>query len=238
MTVTKAKREKANFSLPTTEEMIKAGVHLGHKKSKWNPKMSPFILKQKNGVHLINVDKTSAKLEEALTFLVETVKAGGEILFVGTKSPVKKLIKQLAEELNMPYVTERWLGGTLTNAKTIFKRLEYFRNLEAKKSSPAEWGKYTKKERVDMEKELAKLEHKVGGLKKLEKLPAAIFIVGVKEANVAVKEALAKKVPLVAICDTNADPTEIDYPIPANDDSLSSVRLILDKVKEAINGAK
>lgn len=238
MTATKDKKEKAAFSLPTVEELIKAGVHLGHKKSKWNPKMSPFILKQKNGVHLINIEKTIVKLEEALNFLVETVKAGGEILFVGTKSPVKSLIKQTAEELGAPYVTERWLGGTLTNAKTILKRLEYFRNLEIKKNSPLEWAKYTKKERLDMEKELSKLEHKLGGLKKLEKIPAAIFIIGVKEANVAVKEAAAKKVPLVAVCDTNANPTEIDYVIPANDDSLSSARLILDKVKEAISAAK
>ncbi len=235
MPETKTKKIKNSFKLPSVQELIDAGVHLGHKKSKWNPKMENFILKQKGGLHIIDVEKTIEGLERALKFIQETIENGHEIIFVSTKPPFKKLVQETAERLGQPYVSERWLGGSLTNFKNIFKRVELFRQYQEKKEKD-ELGKYTKKERTQMEKEMNRLGKKLSGLTKMRKMPSALFIVGLKEAKVALDEAITLNLPVIAFCDTDADPSKISYPIPSSDDSLTAIGLIMDKVAEAVEG--
>lgn len=224
--------EKNEFQIDV-EEMAKAGLHFGHRTSKTHPKMLPFIFGMRNTIHIIDLEKTKIKLVKALEFLKEAAKEGKQILFVGTKPQIREMVKNLATELNYPYVIERWIGGTFTNFDEIKKRVEYLKELEKKKESQ-EWEKYTKKERKEIEEEIEKLERKFGGLKTLEKLPDIVFICDMVKDHLAVKEARRKGVKVVAISDTNANPELADYPIPANDDAISSVKYILEKVKEAI----
>lgn len=219
------------------EEMVEAGLHFGHKTSKLHPKMRPYIFGVRNTVSIIDLEKTKEKLKEALEFIQKLILENKILLFVGTKVSIKELVKNVAQEVNLPYVNERWLGGTFTNFQTIKKRLEYFKELEKKKAE-GELEKYTKKERAKFEEELKKLEKKFGGIKNLEKLPDAIFVIDMVKDYLAVKEAREKGIKIVAVCDTNADPTLVDYPIPANDDAISSVKYILEKVKEVIIKAK
>ncbi len=228
--------EKDEFNLDV-EEMAKAGLHLGHKTSKLHPKMMPFIFGMRNTVHVIDLEKTKEKLKEALKFISQIVAEGKTILFVGTKVQIRDLVKELAQETGFPYVVSRWLGGTFTNFNVIRKRVEYLLDLE-KKQAEGYFEKYTKKERAEIEKEIAKLKEKFEGLKNLERLPDAIFICDMVKDKLAVKEAREKGVKIIAICDTNADPTLADYPIPANDEAISSVKYILEKVKMAILKAK
>jgi len=229
--------EKENPFNLNVEEMAKAGLHLGHKTSKVHPKMFPFIFGVRNTVHIIDLEKTKQKFEEALKFIQELVSQNKVILFVGTKPQIKDLVKEIATELDYPYVNERWLGGTFTNFEVIKKRAEYLKDLEKKKAEGF-FEKYTKKERAEMEKKIQKLQKKFGGIKNLEKLPDAIFICDMVKDKLAVKEAREKGVKIIAISDTNADPTLADYPIPANDDAISSVKYILEKVKEVILKAR
>ena len=219
------------------EEMQTAGLHFGHRVSRLHPKMKPFVSGIKNNVHIIDLEKTSEEFKKALTFISKMVADGKTILFVGTKIQVKQFVKSNAETSGMPYVIERWLGGTFTNFETIAKRVAYFKELESKKAS-GELEKYTKKERAKIDQELRELESKFSGIKNLEKLPDAIFVVGMEKDILAVKEAQKKEIKVVAIIDTNIDPTQADYPIPANDDAISSVKYILEKVKEVILKAK
>lgn len=223
--------------LPIPEEMLKAGVHFGHQTTKWNPKMEPYIFTVKNNVHIIDLEKTNQKLKEALEFLRETVVRGGVVLFVGTSPAAKKVAKEAALKCQMPFISERWIGGTLTNFKVIAKRLEYFRDLENKKES-GELKKYTKKEQHEFDQELMKLEKRFGGVKKITKIPEILFIFDAKENSLAIKEAKRTGVKVIALCDTNIDPTEIDYPIPSNDDAISSLQLIADYIVKAINEGK
>jgi len=225
--------EKENPFNLNVEEMAKAGLHLGHKTSKVHPKMFPFIFGVRNTVHIIDLEKTKQKFEEALKFIQQLVAENKTILFVGTKPQVKDLVKEIAEKLGCPYVNERWLGGTFTNFEVIRKRAEYLKDLEKKKAEGF-FEKYTKKERLEIEKKIQKLEKKFGGIKEMEKLPDAIFICDMVKDKLAVKEAREKGIKIIAISDTNSDPTLADYPIPANDDSISSVKYILEKVKEVI----
>jgi len=215
------------------EEMARAGLHLGHKTSKVHPKMFPFIFGTRNTIHVIDLEKTKEKLEEALKFIQELVLQNKTILFVGTKPQIKDLVKQIATELGYPYVNERWLGGTFTNFEVIKKRAAHLKELE-KKFQEGAFEKYTKKEKTEIEKKIKKLEKKFGGIKNMEKLPDAVFICDMVKDKLAVKEAIEKKVKIIAISDTNADPTLADYPIPANDDAISSVKYILEKVREVI----
>ncbi len=215
------------------KEMLKAGVYFGHKTTKINPKMAPYIAGTKNNVHIIDVEKSAKKLEEALKFIQELRASGKILLFVGTKIQVKKLVKDIAEEYDLPYVNEKWVGGGFTNFKEISKRIEYYNNLEKKKNE-GELGKYTKKERAEIDKEIQRLEKNFGGIKKMNKLPEAIFVLDMKKDNLAVKEARMKGIVVIGIADTNVDPTLADYPIPANDDAISSIKYILDKVAEAL----
>lgn len=220
-----------------SDEMMKQGVHLGHRVSRLHPKMKDYIFGVRNTVHIIDLERTVLEFEKALNFIKEFIEKQGTILLVGTKTPLRKLVKGIAIECDIPYVSERWLGGTFTNFKIILKRIKYFRELERKKKE-GELDKYTKKERVDFDKELKKLEMKFGGIKNLDEIPKAVFICDVKKDILAVKEARAQGVKIVAIVDTNVDPNLVDYAIPANDDAITSVRYILEKVKDTIISAK
>jgi len=220
------------------EEMAQSGVHLGHRTSKTHPKMLPFIFGMRNAIHVFNLEKTKQKFLSALESVENCVKEKKKILFVGTKPQIRELIKSLATEFSFPYVTYKWVGGIFTNFSEIKKRVEYLKELEAKKNSQ-DWGKYTKKERKEMEEEMRKLEEKFGGLRNLESLPEVVFVCDLVKENLAAKEAKRKGIKVIAICDTNANPEITDYFIPANDDAVSSVRYILGKVREAIlNGLK
>lgn len=215
------------------EEMAKAGLHFGHKTSKLHPKMLPYIFGVRNTIHIIDLEKTKEKLKEALEFIKNLVKEKKTILVVGTKVQLKDLVREFATQFGFPYVNHRWLGGTFTNFEVIKKRVDFLKELEAKKEK-GEFEKYTKKEKMLLERKLAKLKEKFEGLKNLEKLPDAVLILNMEKDKLAVKEARKMGVKIVAICHTNADPSLVDYPIPANDDAVSSVKYILDKIKEAI----
>lgn len=216
------------------EEMAKAGLHFGHKTSKLHPKMLPFIYGVRNGIHIIDLEKAKQKFIEALKFFQTLYLEGKTILIVGCKFEIRELVKNFALEFNFPYVIERWIGGTFTNFEVIKKRCEYFKNLEEKMKNEEIMKNYTKKERKKMEEELEKLRKKFEGIKNLEKLPDAVFIVDNKKDHHAIKEANRKGIKIIAICDTDCDPSKVDYPIPANNDSVSSVSFILNKIREAI----
>jgi len=231
----KRTKKKADIDkiLPSLEEMLKAGVHFGHRISKWNPQMKPYIFTNRNGVHIIDLEKTREKLNEALKFAQKIKEKKGVILFIGTKISAKDITRQTAEKCRMPYVNERWLGGTLTNFKIISQRLEYFRDLEEKRKK-GELKKYTKKEQHQFSVELQKLEKQFGGIKKMTKLPEALLVIDIQKEKLAVKEAKMKGVPIIGLCDTNSNPGLIDYPIPANDDAITSLKLILETIVKVL----
>lgn len=231
------KKESAETIKINIEEMAKAGLHFGHQVSKLHPKMKSYIYGVKNTIHLINLEKSALKLREALDFIKNLITQGKVLLLVGTKIPVKDLIKEIAQEFNLPYVSERWLGGTFTNFEEIRKRVDYLQDLEKKKEEGA-LEKYTKKEKMKIEEELEDLEKKFGGLRNLKELPDAIFVCDMKKDQLACKEAQRKGIKIIGIADTNVDPTLADYPIPANDDAVSSLKYILEKVREAIKEGK
>ncbi|OGZ18606.1 MAG: 30S ribosomal protein S2 [Candidatus Nealsonbacteria bacterium RBG_13_42_11] len=236
MTETKKSQKISDFKV-NPEEMAKAGLHLGHKTSSTHPKMKPFIYGTRSGVHIIDLEKTAEKMKEALKFIQGLVSEKKTLLLVGTKVQAKELVKNMAQECGLPCVSERWLGGTFTNFDTIKKRIDYFKDLEKLKAT-GEWEKYTKKERIKIDKELAELQVKFGGIKNLTLLPDAILVLDMRKDIAAIKEAKIKGVKIVAIAHTNVDPTLVDYPIPANDDAIPSIKYILDKVKEVILKAK
>lgn len=219
------------------EELVKAGLHFGHKTTKRNPKMDPYLFGIRNGVSIIDVSKTKEKLDQALKFLAESVLNKKTILLVGTKVQLKESVKNFGEECEIPYINERWLGGTITNFEVMKKRIDHLIDLEKKKEE-GELEKYTKKERIEIDKEIRSLKVKFEGLKRLFKVPDIIFVLNMTHDDLAVKEARMKNVKVVAIADTDANPELADYPIPANDDALSSVKYILEKVKETIQKAK
>jgi len=232
----KTKAQEKDFGIKV-EEMAAAGLHFGHRTSKVHPKMEPYFYGIRNTVHIIDLEKTAEKLKEALKFIQELISENKTLFLVGTKIQVKDLIESIAKDCSLPYVTNRWLGGTFTNFETILKRIEYFKDLE-KKRVEGELEKYTKKEKAKIDQELKKLEIKFGGIKNLEKLPDAIFVLDMKKDALAVKEARMKGIKVIGISDSNTDPTLADYPIPANDDAISSVKYILEKVAEVIKKAK
>lgn len=215
------------------QDFLKAGVHFGHKKSVIHPHMLPYIFGVRNNVHIIDIVHTQQKLKEAIVFIKKLIKEGKVILFVNTKVPTKKILQSVAEATKMPYVTTHWFGGTLTNWNTISERIQYMQDLR-KKIKSEEWKKYTKHERLQMERKLEKLEQNLGGIENMKKLPDALFIVDIKKNSLAAKEARMKNIPSIAITDTNVNPQDVTYPIPANDDSVASVKLILNKIQDAI----
>ena len=217
--------------------MSGAGVQFGHKVSKLHPKMKPFVSGIKNNVHIFDLEKTAKEMEKALSFVSKVASEGKTIVFVGTKPQLKGIIKLAAEECEVPYVTERWLGGTFTNFETIQKRVNYFKDLERKKVS-GELEKYTKKERLNFDKEIAILKTKFEGIKNMVKLPDAVFIFGLDKDMTCAREAKRKGIKIVAITDTNVNPDIADYSIPANDDAISAVSYIIDKVEDVIFQSK
>ncbi|MBU3925274.1 MAG: 30S ribosomal protein S2 [Patescibacteria group bacterium] len=218
-------------------EMLKAGVHFGHRTMKWSPKMAPFIFGVRNDTHIIDLEKTIIKLNEALVFVKKLAKNNGVIIFVGTKKQAKAYIKEVAIKANMPYVADRWIGGLLTNFSIISKQIRLMEQLETDLASGA-LDKYTKKERVMIEKKIKKLNQKFGGLRLLKKLPDAIFVTDINEDRIAVNEAREKNIPIIALADTNTDPGLVAYPIPANDDALSSIKIIVNKIAEEYEKGK
>lgn len=219
--------------LPSIEEMLKSGMHFGHRTSKWHPKMAPFIFGQRAGIHIIDLQKAQKKLEEALDFMTKLTSENKTILLVGTKDQVKSRLKAQALEVNMPYVNNRWLGGTLTNFVIVKRLIKNYVDLKERKET-GKLAKYTKKEQVDFDKTIKKLDTKVGGLTNLKKLPDAMFIWDIKKEKTALTEARKKGVPVVAVCDTNVNPDGVKYVIPANDDAVKTIKLLLNLVGEAI----
>ncbi len=230
-------KKKNMVNLPSLEEMLKAGMHFGHRTNRWHPKMAPYIFTAKNGVYIINLKKSQEKLREALEFMTKLAAENKNILFVGTKNQVAESLKKMALAIGQPYIVGKWLGGYLTNFAVVKKSVKkYLDLLERREAGKLE--KYTKKERLNFEREIKKLELSVGGLTALNKLPDALFIWDIREEETALKEAKQKHIPIVAVCDTNVNPEEVNYPIPANDDSTKTIRLILDCLEAAMLEAK
>lgn len=219
------------------EQLWKTGAHFGHLTRKWNPKMKDYIFMAKNGVHIIDLKKTVECLDEAERFIRETVRKGGDVLFVGTKKQAKDIVQNEADRCGMFYVVERWLGGTLTNFSTIKKSIRHLKKLEKDKS--VGYGEnLTKKEKLSLERERVKLADLHRGIKDMKRLPDALVVTDILHDDIAVQEAVRLDIPVVAILDTNADPTIIDYPIPANDDSIQTIQLIIAQLANAILEAK
>ncbi len=225
--------------MPTVklEELLSSGAHFGHITRRWNPKMKEYIFMEKNGIHIIDLKKTQANLDRALQAVKQVVSEGYEVLFIGTKMQAKEIIASEAERCNQFFVSNRWLGGMLTNFSTIRKSIKHYKNLE-KMSTDGTYDKITKKEVLMIEREKAKLYSVLGGIEEMKRLPGIVFIVDTKNEHIAVKEARKMNIPVVALVDTNADPTLIDYPIPCNDDAAKSISLITNKIADAVIEAK
>ena len=215
------------------EDLLKSGVHFGHLTRRWNPKMKPYIFMERNGIHIIDLQKTLQNLEKAYNAVKEIASTGDPVLFVGTKNQAKEILKSEAMRCEMPYVVERWLGGTLTNFSTIKKSIRHLENLE-KMSLDGTIEKLTKKERLQIEREIDKMKKVFLGIQDMKKIPGAIFIIDIKKEEIAVKEARKLNIPIFALVDTNCDPDVIDYPIPGNDDSTKSVTLIAKIMADAV----
>ncbi len=222
------------MNYPTLEELLTAGVHFGHISSRWNPKMQDFIFTTRNKIHVINLEKTLEKLKSAMDFARDVASHGGTILFVGTKRQAKDEVKKAAESCGMPFVVIRWLGGTFTNFKTIQKTIKKLERLQKMKVSPDFESKYIKKERLLIEREIAKLENLFEGFKNLKKLPEALFVVDINHDNIAVREAGKVKLKIIGLVDTNSDPGQVDYPIPSNDDSIKAIALMTSAIAGAV----
>ncbi len=219
-------------------EMLKMGVHFGHKKAKKHPKMEQYIYTIRNGINIIDLGATKLKLNEALKYVKEISSDGGTILFVGTKKQAKKITEEAATKCEMPYVTERWLGGTFTNFDKIVASVNRLEGMVQQKENGELEKKYNKKERLEIDREIKRLERKFGGIKKMKKLPEAIFVIDIKEDMTAVLESITKKIPIIALVDTNVDPSIINYPIPSNDDAVGAIKFIAGAVAEAIVESK
>ena len=218
--------------------LFAAGAHFGHKTSRWHPKMAPYIYGKRSGAHVIDLTKTVAALEAALPRVTDIVKNGGKILFVGTRKAIQEATKTTAESVNMPYVTERWIGGTLTNTATINKQLRKLSDLERRMASGELENRYSKLEVQRYQEEINALETRYGGIKNLSGRPAALLVADAKDDQGAIREAKSLNIPIFAIVDTNVDPTPIDYVIPANDDSIKSIELILSYFADAVQAGQ
>jgi small subunit ribosomal protein S2 len=221
------------MSVITMKQLLEAGVHFGHQTRRWNPKMSSYIYMERNGIYIIDLQQTVKKFEEAYEFIKSIVSEGKSVLFVGTKKQAQETIKEEAIRSNMHFVNQRWLGGMLTNYKTIRKRVLRLKQLEQMEESGA-MDVLTKKEVAKLLNEKERLERFLGGIKDMDKLPGAIFVVDPRKEKIAVAEAKKLKIPVVAIVDTNCDPDEVDYVIPGNDDAIRAVKLISSKIADAV----
>jgi len=217
----------------TFEELLDAGVHFGHLKRKWNPSMAPYIFMERNGIHILDLYKTAAKLEEAASAMKQVARSGKKILFVATKKQAKEIVAEQVKRVNMPYVTERWPGGMLTNFATIRKAVRKMSSID-KMMTQELYKNLSKREKLQISRERAKLEKQLGSISDLNRLPSAIFVVDILKEKIAVAEARKLNIPTFAMVDTNSDPTLIDFPIPANDDASKSIQLITKLMVDAI----
>ncbi len=220
------------------KQLLEAGAHFGHKTERWHPKMAPYIHSKRGGTHIIDLAQTVTCLEEALAFLAKTAGEGKQILLVGTKRQAQDIVKQTAIGVNMPYVTERWLGGMITNWTTIGGRVKYLQDLENRMASGELANKYNKLEVQRFQEEIEQMNTLYGGVKEMNSRPGALFVVDIVNDVNAVREAKKLGIPIVAIVDTNADPSQVTYPIPANDDAIKTIQLIMDYVKAAIEAGQ
>lgn len=220
------------MSVLPMKSLLEAGVHFGHRTRRWNPRMRPFIFTERNGIHIIDLQQTMGKLEDAYNFARDTVAQGGAILFVGTKRQAQETVMAEALRCGMPYVTQRWLGGTMTNFRTIRSRADYMLKLEERQAN-GELDKLPKKEALLLTREMTKLQNRLGGLRDMRRLPKAIFIVDTRHEENAIAEATTLGIPIIAMCDTNSDPNPIAYPIPSNDDAIRAIKLLTGKIADA-----
>jgi small subunit ribosomal protein S2 len=214
------------------KQLLEAGVHFGHQTRRWNPKMKPFIFMDRNGIHIIDLQQTVTRLNEAYKFVQQLVANGETILFVGTKKQAQEAVAEEARRSGMYYVNQRWLGGMLTNFQTIQSRIRYLRDLEARRDR-GDFERLPKKEVQRLQDDIARLERTLGGIKDMRRLPGALFIIDTRKERTAVLEARRLEIPIIALADTNCDPDEMDYPIPANDDAIRAVRLLCTKIADA-----
>ena len=221
------------MSVIAMKQLLEAGVHFGHQTRRWNPKMAEYIFTERNGIYIIDLQKTVKKIEEAYDFIRSVAEDGGEILFVGTKKQAQETIKEEAQRVGMHYVDARWLGGMLTNFKTIKKRIERLAQLH-KMEEDGTFDLLPKKEVIGLRGEMDKLEKYLGGIKDMKKAPAAIFIVDPRKERIAISEAKKLNIPIVAIVDTNCDPEDVDYVIPGNDDAIRAVKLVVSTIANAV----
>ncbi|MBS3749989.1 MAG: 30S ribosomal protein S2 [Anaerolineales bacterium] len=221
------------MSIVSMKELLESGVHFGHRTSKWNPYMKPYIFTERNDIHIIDLQQTVEGLEESYEVIRDTVAKGGEVLFVGTKRQAQDIIKKYAEKVNMPYVIGRWLGGTLTNWQTIRERIQELERLEAMRDR-GEFELRPKKEALGMQRQIERLLDRLGGIRKMDGLPDILFVVDVFREEIPVHEANLLKIPVVAVVDTNCNPKNIDYVIPANDDAIRGIQLIVSKIAQAV----
>lgn len=216
----------------TLKQLLEAGVHFGHQARRWNPKMKPFIYTEREGIHVIDLAKTASKLDESMEFVKNLVADGGEIVFVGTKRQAQEIVKREAGRVGAMHLTERWVGGLLTNFESVHKNIKHLNELRDKKAK-GELDYLTKKEQLLIDREIIKAEKVIGGIDRLEKIPEAIFVIDAKKEDNAIREARKTGVKVVALADTNADPSVIDYPIPANDDAIKSIDLLTTAIADS-----
>ncbi len=221
----------------TLKDLLEAGCHFGHQSSRWHPKMKPYIFTARDGIHVFDLAKTKEGLEAAMEYVKELSKKGKIIVFLGTKRQAKGIIEEVAQEVGMPYVSQRWLGGTITNWEEIKKRIERLKEMKEKREK-GEYKELTKKERILIDREIARLEKLFGGIVDLEDLPEAIFVIDTKREVAAVREAKKRGVKVVALVDSNSNPDLVDYVIPANDDAVKSIELVVRKIGQAIGKKK
>ena len=215
------------------KELLEAGVHFGHQTKRWNPKMKPYIFGARNGIYIVDLQQTVTLFRQAYDFIVKTVSRGGKVLFVGTKKQAQEAIAEAARRAGMFHVNNRWLGGMLTNFRTIKKSIDRLKQLETMREDGT-FAKLSKKEASSLAREIERLEKSLGGIKEMERLPEAIFIIDVKKEQIAVKEAKRLGIPVVAVVDTNCDPDDVSYVIPGNDDAIRAIRLFCDRVSDAV----
>ncbi len=220
-------------NIVSMKQLLEAGVHFGHQTRRWNPKMAPFIFMDRNGIHIIDLQQTVTRLNEAYKFIEQLAAQGGTILFVGTKKQAQEAVAEEARRCSMYYVNQRWLGGMLTNFQTIQLRIRYLRDLEARRDR-GDFERLPKKEAQHLQDDITRLERTLGGIKDMRRLPNAVFIIDTRKERTAVLEARRLEIPIIALADTNSDPDEIDYPIPANDDAIRAVRLLSSKIADAV----
>ncbi|MEU0488902.1 30S ribosomal protein S2 [Nocardiopsis sp. NPDC006139] len=218
----------------TTRQLLESGVHFGHQTRRWNPKMKRFILTERNGIYIIDLQKSLAHIDRAYEFVKQTVAHGGTVLFVGTKKQAQEAIDEQARRVGMPFVNQRWLGGMLTNFSTVHKRLQRLKELEEIDFDDVAGSSLTKKELLNLRREKEKLERTLGGIRDMSRVPSAVWIVDTKKEHIAISEARKLNIPVVAILDTNCDPDEVDYPIPGNDDAIRSVSLLTRVIADAV----